>query len=36
MNIAIKEKLKRTQDLMWFGNVPTSIEAMLFYFIISK
>jgi len=32
MNIAIKEKLDRTQDLTWFGNMSTSIGDESFYF----
>jgi hypothetical protein len=32
MNIVKGEKLERTQDLMWFGNVYVSPWAMIFYF----
>jgi hypothetical protein len=32
MNIATGEKLKRTQDLIWFSNVPTSTGVRSFYF----
>jgi hypothetical protein len=31
-NIAIREKLERTQDLMSFNNVPTSTGVRSFYF----
>jgi len=30
INIAIEEKLERTQDLTWLNNVSISIEAMSF------
>jgi hypothetical protein len=35
MNIAIEEKLEKTQDLMWFSNVPTStkVRSFLFHYI---
>ena len=32
MNIAIEEKLEKTQDLIWFDNVPTSITTRIFLF----
>jgi hypothetical protein len=36
MNIAIKEKLERTQDLTWFGNMSTSIGDESFYFSLCQ
>jgi hypothetical protein len=36
MNIAIKEKLERTQDLTWFGNMSPSIGDESFYFSLCQ
>jgi hypothetical protein len=32
MNIVMGEKLERTQDLIWFDNMPTFTGARSFYF----